>query len=60
MSERTADNKLLSYKCGRCGMDIFYRKDESPEVPCPECGWLRMSKQENNVPGSFKFNLSQF
>ena len=72
MAERTSDNKLLSYICGRCGHEVLYRKSESKLAQCTECGtkgtgdydpsgaWQHGSKKESDVPSSFKFNINQF
>jgi uncharacterized protein (DUF983 family) len=60
MSKRTADNKLISYICGRCTSEVLYRKSEKAPSECPECGWLRGTRSDTDVPSSFKFNLKQF
>ena len=72
MANRTSDNKLVFYICGRCGHKVYNKKGEKAKIPCTECGtkgtgdydpsgaWKKGETSESSVPSSFKFNLKQF
>ncbi len=57
---RTSEDEQSFYICGQCKSKIFYLKSESPEIPCPDCGWEHKDRDKNDVPSVIKLDLTQY
>ncbi len=56
----TKDAEQSFYICGQCGDKQHYLKSDAPDVPCPDCGWVHLSRKKYNVPAVIKLNLGNY
>lgn len=52
---RVAVNKEYTWKCGRCGFEVFY-KEEAP-AKCPNCDYIHGQRNYLDVPETVKLKI---
>jgi DNA-directed RNA polymerase subunit RPC12/RpoP len=57
---RVRENLQTFYICGQCKTKQFYLISDSPDIPCPDCGWNHGAKKKKDIPSKIKLSLGEY
>ncbi len=60
MSNKRLEDQQTYYICGQCKDKQWYLKTEEPPNPCPDCGYVHLSRDKYDVPSEVKLDLSKY
>ena len=58
MADRKEERKLTYYICGWCRDEIHHQVGTEPPIPCPNCGWMHLTRRYDDVPSEVKIDIS--